>query len=72
MSKTTNGVGKHVGSCHCGAVKFEAHVDESVTAPPTSGAFDDLDPADVKIGYWDGRHDNWQAGMRDRPWPIAP
>ena len=34
-------------------------------------AFDDVDPADVKLGYWDGRHDNWQAGMRDEPWPIA-
>lgn len=25
----------------------------------------------LRIGYWDGRHDNWQAGMRDRPWPIG-
>jgi len=33
-------------------------------------ALDDVDPADVKTVYWDGRHDNWQAGSRDTPWPI--
>ena len=27
MANATNGVRKHVGSCHCGAVKFEALVD---------------------------------------------
>lgn len=29
-----------------------------------------IDPAELKVGYWDGRHNNWEAGMRDRPWPI--
>ena len=29
-----------------------------------------IDPAQVKSIYWDGRHNNWQAGPRDRPWPI--
>jgi hypothetical protein len=33
-------------------------------------ALDDVDPADVKVGYWDGRHNNWEAGQRDKPWPI--
>jgi hypothetical protein len=32
---------------------------------------DDLDPRDVKVIYWDGRHDNWQAGPRDTAWPIV-
>jgi hypothetical protein len=32
---------------------------------------DDVDPATVKVGYSDGRHDNWHAGMRDTPWPIG-
>jgi hypothetical protein len=32
---------------------------------------DDLDPSQVKVVYWDGRHDNWQAGPRDTPWPIS-
>jgi hypothetical protein len=31
---------------------------------------DDIDPALLRIGHWDGRHDNWQAGLRDAPWPI--
>jgi hypothetical protein len=32
---------------------------------------DDVDLADAKIIYWDGRHDNWMAGPRNTPWPIA-
>jgi hypothetical protein len=32
---------------------------------------DDVDPIDVKITYWDGRHNNWQAGPRETPWRIA-
>ena len=32
--------------------------------------FDDIDLGAVKIGYWDGRHNNWQAGLRSTPWPI--
>jgi hypothetical protein len=31
---------------------------------------DDFDPLDAKIGYWDGRHNNWQAGLSDKRWPI--
>jgi hypothetical protein len=32
---------------------------------------DDIDPRDVKVAYWDGRHDNWEAGTRSAPWPLA-
>jgi hypothetical protein len=32
---------------------------------------DDIDPATLKIVYWDGRHNNWAAGPRDAPWPVA-
>lgn len=32
-------------------------------------ALDDIDLGEVKIGYYDGRHDNWHAGLRDAPWP---
>jgi hypothetical protein len=33
---------------------------------------DDVDPLDVKVIYWDGRHNNWHAGPRDQPWRIEP
>ena len=47
--------------------------------PALGGAFvsvnvntlDDLDVGALEIGYFDGRHDNWHAGLRDRPWPIG-
>jgi hypothetical protein len=32
---------------------------------------DDVDPGELKVVYWDGRHDNWQAGPREAPWPIG-
>jgi hypothetical protein len=31
---------------------------------------DEVDPATLKIGYWDGRHNNWYAGTRPAPWPV--
>jgi hypothetical protein len=31
---------------------------------------DDVDMGRVTLSYWDGRHDNWQAGTRREPWPI--
>lgn len=34
-------------------------------------ALDDIDPAMIDVVYWDGRHDNWDAGPRKSPWPIA-
>jgi hypothetical protein len=32
---------------------------------------DGLDPSSLDVVYWDGRHNNWQAGPRKTPWPIA-
>jgi hypothetical protein len=32
---------------------------------------DDIDPATLQYIYWDGRHNNWQAGPRPTPWPVA-
>ena len=32
---------------------------------------DNLDLRDVAVTYWDGRHDNWQAGPRVEPYPSA-
>jgi hypothetical protein len=31
---------------------------------------EDVELSELRVGYWDGRHNNWYAGMRDRPWPI--
>jgi len=31
---------------------------------------DDIDPSEVEVVHWDGRHNNWQAGPRLTPWPI--
>ena len=25
---------------------------------------------DLKIVHWDGRHNNWEAGPRETPWPM--
>jgi hypothetical protein len=33
---------------------------------------DDVELADLKVVYWDGRHNNWEGGPRDTPWPINP
>jgi hypothetical protein len=32
---------------------------------------DDFDPSAAKVVYWDGRHDNWEAGSRPTPWPVS-
>ena len=31
---------------------------------------DGVDPNSIEVVYWDGRHDNWEAGPRKAPWPI--
>ena len=31
---------------------------------------DDVDAGLLTPMYWDGRHDNWQAGPRNEPWPV--
>jgi hypothetical protein len=127
---------KHVGSCHCGAVRFEFELDASKPAgrcnctictktsqlgtivkpqafallqgeeslsfyewggktarrffckhcgihcfgrghlPQLGGDYvsvnlnsvDDLELMDLPVVYWDGRHNNWEAGPRSRPW----
>jgi hypothetical protein len=32
--------------------------------------FDGVEPGELSVKYWDGRHDNWDAGPGDAPWPI--
>jgi hypothetical protein len=31
---------------------------------------DHFDISELKLLYWDGRHNNWEAGPRDTPWPV--
>lgn len=58
---------------HCGV-----HCFGGGDVPELGGAFrslnvnclDDVDPGALTIGYWDGRNNNWHAGMRSQPWPI--
>ncbi|AKT40460.1 GFA family protein [Chondromyces crocatus] len=33
---------------------------------------DDAELSRLETTYWDGRHNNWQAGARSTPWPIHP
>jgi hypothetical protein len=129
---------KHTGSCHCGAVRFEAEVDlaagvtrcnctictktawlaarmkpeqfrllageEALGSYEWGGkvakrhfctkcgvylygkgylevlggafvsinvnALDGVEVNHLPVKHWDGRHNNWQAGMRDEPWAI--
>jgi hypothetical protein len=58
---------------HCGVQCFGPGYLEQLGGAYVSinlNALEDFDRATSKIGYWDGRHNNWQAGLRDTPWPI--
>lgn len=44
----------YAGGCLCGTVRFEA----------------ELDLSELTLRYWDGRNDNWAAGLRAEPWPV--
>jgi hypothetical protein len=34
-------------------------------------AIDGLELTELPVVYWDGRHNNWQAGPASKPWPIS-
>lgn len=59
----------------CGIFCFGRGVLEQAGGPYVSvslNALDDVDVKDVVLVHWDGRHNNWQAGPRDTPWPVFP
>ena len=57
----------------CGAYCFGRGDIPEVGGPFMSvniNALDDLDPSEASLAYWDGRHDNWEGGMKPAPWPV--
>jgi len=59
---------KHCG-IHCYGAGHLAEVGGDFVSVNLN-TIDALDVNELEVGYWDGRHDNWMAGMRDQPWPI--
>ena len=60
---------RHCG-VHCFARGFLAEVGGDYVSINVN-CIDGLDPASLALVYWDGRHDNWQAGPRSTPWPVG-
>lgn len=59
---------------HCGVHCFGRGYLEQLGGDYVSvslNAVDDVDTSKVNVIYWDGRHDNWEAGPRNAPWPIS-
>ncbi|HUS33095.1 MAG TPA: GFA family protein [Kofleriaceae bacterium] len=59
---------------HCGVQCFgKGHLDvlggDFVSV--NVNALEGVEVHEVPLIHFDGRHDNWQAGARDKPWPIA-
>ena len=58
---------------HCGVHLFQrGHLAElgGDFAGVLLNTLDDVDPSTIDLTYWDGRHNNWDAGPRPTPWPI--
>jgi hypothetical protein len=66
-------ISKRFFCTHCGVHCFaRGHLAE-VGGDYVSVNFNALDGVELsalKLAFWDGRHDNWQAGTRATPWPI--
>jgi hypothetical protein len=58
---------------HCGIHCFGRGYLEQIGGHYVSinaNCLDEVEPTELKIIYWDGRHDNWQGGPRSTPWPT--
>jgi len=67
-------IGRRAFCRHCGVHCFgSGHLAElgGDFVSINYNTLDDVDPVDVKVIYWDGRHDNWHAGPSDQPWRIS-
>jgi hypothetical protein len=59
---------------HCGIHCFARGYLEVVGGDYVSinlNTLDGVDPAALPVIYWDGRHNNWEAGPRPSPWPVG-
>lgn len=66
-------VGKRFFCKHCGVYCYGTGHLEYLGGAYVSinlNTLDDVDPWALPRKHFDGRHDNWMAGMRDTPWPI--
>src|SRR4051812_19733457 len=59
---------KHCG-VHCFARGHLAEIGGDFVAI-CFNTVDGIEFRDLKVVYWDGRNNNWEAGPRDTPWPI--
>lgn len=68
-----SGMGHNLFCKRCGTHSFSrGHLDvlggDFVSV--NVACLDDVDPLDVPVVHWDGRHDNWEAGPRPTAWPV--
>jgi hypothetical protein len=58
---------------HCGIQCFGAGYVEQIGGDFRSvnlNCLDDIELSTLTLHYWDGRHNNWEAGPRSTPWPV--
>lgn len=68
-------VGKRYFCKACGTHTFSRGYLEQIGGAFASvnvNCLDDVDPSSIQVAYWDGRHNNWEAGTRAQPWPYDP
>lgn len=68
-----NAVGSRYFCKHCGIQCFgRGHLEElgGDFVSVNVNALDDVDAGQLSPMHWDGRHDNWHAGLRPTPWPV--
>lgn len=66
-------MGKRFFCKHCGITCFGKGHLEQLGGDYVSVNFNTLEGvelAEIPTKHWDGRHDNWQAGPRETPWPM--
>jgi hypothetical protein len=71
----TTQIGKLYFCTTCGAHPFSRGDLAEIGGPYAAinvNCLDDVDPSMIRATYWDGRHDNWEAGVASQPWPFEP